>query len=92
MKLKKLLEKLDYTVINGSDETEVKNLVYDSRKAGQDDVFVCITGAVADGHGYIPDVVKKGVKAVIVEKDIDIIPDYKDVTFIKTKDNRLALA
>ena len=30
MKLKKLLEKLDYTVINGSDETEVKNLVYDS--------------------------------------------------------------
>lgn len=92
MKLKKLLEKLDYTVINGSDETEVKNLVYDSRKAGQDDVFVCITGAVADGHGYIPDVVKKGVKAVIVEKDIDIIQDYKDVTFIKTKDNRLALA
>lgn len=92
MKLKKLLEKLEYSVINGSDEVEVNNLIYDSRKVGKDDVFVCITGAVSDGHAYIPEVVKKGAKAVIVSKTVENCAEYGDVTFIQTRDTRLALA
>ena len=32
MKLDKLLERLDYTVVQGSDSTEVTTLINDSRK------------------------------------------------------------
>lgn len=92
MKLKKLLEKLEYSVLNGSDEIDVNNLIYDSRKVAEGDVFVCITGAVSDGHAYIPDVVQKGAKAIIVENDVEITEAYQSITFIKTKDTRLALA
>lgn len=92
MKLKKLLEKLEYSVLNGSDEIDVNNLIYDSRKVAEGDVFVCITGAVSDGHAYIPDVVQKGAKAIIVENDVEITEAYQSITFIKTMDTRLALA
>lgn len=92
MVLKTLLEKLNYDLINGDDNIEVNNLVYDSRKVVQKDVFVCVAGAVSDGHKYITDVVKKGAAAVIVEKDIEITEELKNVTIIRHKDTRLALA
>lgn len=92
MILRDLLEKLDYEIINGSDGINVNNLVYDSRKVEKDDVFVCIAGAVSDGHIYIPQVAEKQAAAIIVEKDTDITDNFKDITVIKTKDNRLALA
>lgn len=53
MKLSKLLENLEYEVLNGNVDIDIKNLVYDSRKAGALDVFVCVAGAVSDGHTYI---------------------------------------
>ena len=36
MKLDKLLERLDYTVVQGSDSTEVTTLINDSRKVKKD--------------------------------------------------------
>ena len=39
MKLSKLLEKLEYEVLNGNVDIDIKNLVYDSRKAGALDVL-----------------------------------------------------
>ncbi len=92
MVLKSLIEKFEYEVINGSDEAVINNLVPDSRKVGEGDVFVCIEGAVSDGHEYIHDVISKGAKAVVVQKDIEITEEYDGVTIIKTKDTRKALA
>ena len=40
MKLDKLLERLDYTVVQGSDSTEVTTLINDSRKVEEGSVFV----------------------------------------------------
>ena len=45
--------------------------MYDSRKVEKASVFVCISGAVSDAHDFIPDVVKKGAAAVVVEKRCD---------------------
>ena len=70
MKLSKLLEKLEYTVLAGNTDMEISTLVYDSRKVQKDSVFVCISGSVRDAHEFIPDVVKNGAAAVIVEKDV----------------------
>ena len=90
MKLKKLLERLDYKVLQGSDEIEITELENDSRKQIQDGcLFVCITGAVYDGHEYVNDMVARGATAVIVEREVDA-PEH--VTVIQVKDTRYALA
>ncbi len=60
MRLDKLLERLEYEVVQGSDEIEITTLVNDSRKVEEGSVFVCISGAVSDGHKYVPDVAGKG--------------------------------
>ena len=68
MKLGKLLEKLDFEVLKGSLDTEITELVYDSRKATEGCVFLCISGTRNDAHDYIPSAIEKGAAAVIVLK------------------------
>ena len=89
MKLNYLLEKLDYEVVQGNDQIEITELTNDSRKVVEGSVFVCISGAVWDGHAYVKDVAEKGAIAVIVEKDVDA---PEGLTVIKVKDTRYALA
>ena len=62
MKLTSLLERLEYEVRQGSDEIEVTELVNDSRKVTEGSVFVCISGAVSDGHTYVEEVSGKAQK------------------------------
>ena len=89
MKLNKLLERLDYEVVQGSDEIEITTLINDSRKVENGSAFVCISGAVSDGHKFIPDVAAKGAAAVIVEREAEA---PENVTVIRVKDTRYALA
>ncbi len=89
MKLTKLLEHLDYTVLQGSAEIEITELTNDSRKAKEGCVFVCISGAVVDGHDFIEAVAEQGAVAVIVEKEVQA---PEGVTVIKVTDTRYALA
>ena len=89
MKLTSLLERLEYEVRQGSDEIEVTELVNDSRKVTEGSVFVCISGAVSDGHTYVEEVAGKGAKAVIVEKPVEA---PEGVTVIHVDDTRYALA
>ena len=89
MRLDKLLERLDYEVLQGTDQTEITTLINDSRKAEKGSVFVCISGAVSDGHSYAADVAAKGAAALVVEHNVDV---PEDVTVILVKDTRYALA
>ena len=89
MRLDKLLERLDYEVVQGTDQTEITTLINDSRKAEKGSVFVCISGAVSDGHSYAADVAAKGAAALVVEHNVDV---PEDVTVILVKDTRYALA
>lgn len=89
MKLTQLLERLEYEVIQGNDKIEISTLINDSRKVGKGSAFVCISGAVVDGHDFISDVAAKGAAAVIVEKDVDA---PRDMTVIRVPDTRYALA
>ena len=89
MKLRKLLEKLEYTVLAGDLEKEISALVYDSRKVEKDSVFVCISGTVRDAHDFIPDVIDKGASVIIVEKEVEYV---EGVTYIKVDNSRKALA
>jgi UDP-N-acetylmuramoyl-L-alanyl-D-glutamate--2,6-diaminopimelate ligase len=90
VKLSKLLEKLDYDLVQGSLEQEVTDLSYDSRKIKEGMLFVAISGTVVDGHKFIPNVLEQGASVIVVEKDVEI--SKKDVTVVKVKNGREALS
>ena len=89
MKVSTLLEGLEYTCCQGSTEQEVTTVVYDSRKVEENSLFICIRGAVVDGHKFVPDVIEKGAKTLIVEEEVEA---PSDVTVIKVADTRYAMA
>lgn len=89
MILAQLLERMEYKCIIGDTSIVVSELIYDSRKACKDAAFVCICGAVRDGHEFIEEVTKKGVTTLIVEREVNA-PD--GVTVIQVENTRLALA
>lgn len=88
MKAKELFTGLDYTILCGSEEIEIKNIYNDSRKVTSGGLFFCICGANSDGHSYIDDVVAKGATCIVVEKDVEPI---ENVLIIKTNDTRYAM-
>jgi len=89
MNLLQLVERLQYTCVQGSMDREVTEVVYDSRKACEDALFVCIRGAVCDGHTFAAEVAKKGVSVLIVEEEV-AVPEQ--VTVLKVENSRVALA
>lgn len=88
-KLTDLLKNVDYELVKGSLDVEISDVKDDSRKVEQDDMYIAKIGASSDGHKYIPDVIKKGAKVIVIEKDMDI---EEDVTVIKVKSSREAMA
>jgi UDP-N-acetylmuramoyl-L-alanyl-D-glutamate--2,6-diaminopimelate ligase len=93
--LSELLEGLSYEVVQGNTQAEVPAVVYDSRKVTPGCMFICIEGAVSDGHSYAADVVSKGAAVLVVTKDVR--EDIKEVagdnlTIIKVENSRYAMA
>ena len=89
MKLSSLLEKLEYTCLQGDVDVEITGLVNDSRKAGPGALFLCIRGYVVDGHTFAADVAGKGAAALLVEEPVEV---PASVTVIQVKDSRYAMA
>lgn len=89
MKLIDLVFRMNYTLVQGSMEREISEVVYDSRKATPGCIFLCMPGAVTDGHDYIPEVLEKDAAAVVVERPVSVPPE---VTVLQVDNARLALA
>ena len=70
-------------------DTEIKDISYDSRKAGKDMVFVCLKGHEQDGHKYAADAYGKGCRVFCVEEDTSL---PSDAVIIKHKNTRKLLA
>ncbi len=93
MKLKALLEKIEYTIVCGSEETEVTEVIYDSRKVTEGCLFICIKGANFDGHEFASEVASKGAKVLVVSSDVELLPKQREnVTIVKVEDTRYAMA
>ncbi|WP_109438788.1 UDP-N-acetylmuramoyl-L-alanyl-D-glutamate--2,6-diaminopimelate ligase [Aquimarina sp. AU119] len=88
--LKDILYKVAINAVVGDTKTSVNKIEFDSRKIGQDDVFVAIRGSVSDGHDFIEKAINQGALAVICEK----IPDVtvNGVTYVEVEDTQSALA
>ena len=89
MKLASLLSGLQYEILQGDTDREISAVVYDSRKVQEGCLFICIRGAVADGHSFAGKAAEEGACAILVEEPVTV-PD--DATVIRTSDTRYAMA
>ena len=69
MQLSQVLAGLEYTLVQGSTDTPVSDIYYDSRKVSENGLFVCIVGTQRDSHEFAQDVVAKGAKTLVIEHD-----------------------
>lgn len=77
--LKKLTQNLDYEVLSGNlDDIIINKLCYDARMIENNDLFICLKGARFDTHSIIDEIINKGAKVIIVDKD----SEYVDVNMI----------
>ena len=90
MKLGELVKSLEYTLVQGSLDTEVVTVENDSRKVTDGALFFCISGAVFDGHQYAAEVAEKKASVIVVEKEVDLSA-YEDVTVIKVASTRYVM-
>jgi UDP-N-acetylmuramoyl-L-alanyl-D-glutamate--2,6-diaminopimelate ligase len=90
MILKDILYKVAIEAVHGSTDIEVREIHFDSRKIGSNDVFVAIRGSVSNGHGFIEKSISLGASVIIC----DTLPDnlLNQVTYIKVKNTSQALA
>lgn len=73
-------------------DTEIGDLITDSRKAliTQHAVFFAITGDRHDGHRYIPDLYKQGIRQFVVERTY-AWGDYPEGNFLMVRSSLKAL-
>ncbi|MCR5797733.1 MAG: UDP-N-acetylmuramoyl-L-alanyl-D-glutamate--2,6-diaminopimelate ligase [Eubacterium sp.] len=95
MVLKKILEKVEYSLICGSVDIDIADIAYDSRKVVESGMFVALYGSVVDGHKYIESAIDKGAAAVVAERDVELTLIEKckksGVTLIRVEDGRYTL-
>jgi UDP-N-acetylmuramoyl-L-alanyl-D-glutamate--2,6-diaminopimelate ligase len=89
MQLKQLVPHLAPLSVEGSLETEVAGIAYDSRRITPGMIFVAIPGHNTDGHEFISTALERGASAIVCERN-GIVPTR--ATRIKVKDVREALA
>lgn len=98
MKISNIIEKINASVISGNCDADITGLTSDSRKVTAGGAFVCIMGAVSNGHTYIQDVIGRGAGLIVVSSKYDYMQHFSDakipenVTVVETDDTRLAYA
>lgn len=88
-KLKEILKNVEYELIKGNLELEIKDIKDNSQKVEKGDLFIALVGTTADSHKFIPSAIQNGAKVIVIERDV---PVEEDATVIKVKSSRLALS
>ena len=88
--LRDILYGVNLTQVIGSTDVKVNAIVFDSRKAVANTVFVAIKGFTVDGHNYINKAIELGSTTIVCEEVPKEIVD--DINYIQVKDTHQALA
>lgn len=67
MQLDRLLSHITYESVQGSQRREITDICYHSGKVENGSLFVCLKGFSVDGHDYLPDALRRGAAAVVLE-------------------------
>ena len=87
--LAEIVRKIPTTSVIGNLNVPILAISFDSRDVEPGTLFVAMRGTAHDGHQYIPDVVRRGVSAVVCEEMP--APIRQDITYIITGNSALAL-
>lgn len=88
MKLSQILCGVE-TSGNFDPNTQIDDIVYNSRKAKPGTVFVCLCGAKSDGHGFAKSAYENGCRTFLCQKEVTL---PQDAQVIYCADTRAALA
>ncbi len=89
MLLSDILADIEYESTSDVSGVEISDIIYDSRKAAPGKIFVCLIGAVSDGHSYAGGAYSNGCRAFLVQRKLDLPSDAIQVI---VSDTRAALA
>jgi UDP-N-acetylmuramoyl-L-alanyl-D-glutamate--2,6-diaminopimelate ligase len=90
-RLGELLVRIDHKV-TGSPQVEIAGLSYDSRRVGAGELFICLVGAKADGHSFIPEAARRGAAALLVNSGRENAAAGFDLPVAAVPDTRRAMA
>ena len=88
--LKDILYKVAIEAVKGSTELAINKIEFDSRKIGENDVFVAIRGTVFNGHDFIEKVINQGATVIVCDTLPELI--ISGITYVLVNDTNLALA
>ncbi len=96
MLLARLLQSIDFLLLQGTTKTEITGIVNHSAQAGPGTLFVCIRGARTDGHRYLSEVFAGGASCIVVEQLTDelgtLMERYGGTTVLQVRDTMKTLA
>jgi UDP-N-acetylmuramoyl-L-alanyl-D-glutamate--2,6-diaminopimelate ligase len=91
MRLKSLLNNLDYQFISHQDNPDILGITCNSKEVRNNFLFVAIKGSKCDGHDFLDEAITKGAKTIIIQDNL--IPNINLPTpIIKVPDTHRALA
>ena len=94
--IEEIMSAVDGELISGQKENFITGVKHDSRECAEGDMFVAIKGENQDGHKYIPQVIEKGCRTVLVSHtdgwhDEVIAVSTDNINIIKVEDTVYAL-
>ena len=89
-KLVDLLAGVDYKVLQGKIEHEVKHIAWDTRTMVEGALFICVKNRNVDRHCFAQEAIKQGATILMIEHEIDQVPEK--VTIIQVDDSRKAMS
>ena len=88
MELGKVMQGIDYKLIAGKLDQDIKGISYDSRRVKPGELFVCIPGFKTDGHEFADQALSKGAAALLVAREMDF---STEAALLVTPDCRKAI-
>jgi len=85
MDINNIVENIKVKSISGPSATEIKSLIFDSRKVEAGAMFFAVKGTQSDGHKYINQAIADGAVAVVCQdlpKELN-----QDICYIETDDS-----
>ncbi len=74
-----------------NEDVEIFEIVIDSRKANQNNVFMAIVGENLDGHNFIESAYQNGCRNFIKNSNNVIKIEYKDINLIEVENTTIAI-
>ncbi len=71
----------------GAADTMISGIASDSRNVRPGDLFVAVRGAAHDGHDFVPEAIRAGAAAVLVER----APEGIRIPWVRVRDTRWSL-